>query len=225
MSTSGNGTENLLKQLAEAVIEGDKEKCEELTNNLLGAGLQAKAVLDRGLVPGMDVVGKRFRENEIFLPEVLVSARAMKASLAILEPLMAAANEKPVGTCVIGTVKGDIHDIGKNIVGIMLRGAGYKVIDIGVDNPVEKFLSAIEHEKPQIVAMSALLTTTMGYMKVVVDRIRAEGIPVKIMVGGAPLSQEFAEKIGADAYARSASEAVDTARGLLGSTRETEHGS
>lgn len=208
--------DTLLKELSEAVIAGIKERCEELTQQLLEAGLSAKQILDNGLVPGMDVVGVRFRDNIIFVPEVLISARAMKASLAILEPHLVKANVQKIGTFVIGTVKGDIHDIGKNIVSMMLKGAGFKVVDLGIDTRVEKFMAAAREENADIVGMSALLTTTMGYMKTVVERIKAEGVPVKTMIGGAPVSQAFAEKIGADAYAKNATEAVEKAKILLG---------
>ncbi|MDQ7051724.1 MAG: corrinoid protein [candidate division KSB1 bacterium] len=206
----------LLQQLAQAVIDGNKDQAETLTNQLLDAGLEAKAILDNGLMPGMDVVGQRFRDNLIFVPEVLIAARAMKASLAILEPLLAASNAPQVGTVVIGTVKGDIHDIGKNIVIMMLRGAGFRVVDLGIDTPAEKFLQAAREENADIVGMSALLTTTMGYMKTVIERLKAEGLRVKTMVGGAPISPAFAEQIGADGYAKNAAEAVDKAKALLG---------
>ncbi len=208
--------EELLQQLAQAVIDGNKDQAETLTNQLLDAGLEAKAILDNGLMPGMDVVGQRFRDNLIFVPEVLIAARAMKASLAILEPLLAASNAPQVGTVVIGTVKGDIHDIGKNIVIMMLRGAGFRVVDLGIDTPAEKFLQAARQENADIVGMSALLTTTMGYMKTVIERLRAEGLSVKTMVGGAPISPAFAEQIGADGYAKNAAEAVEKAKWLLG---------
>ncbi len=208
--------EELLKEMSQAVIDGNKEKCEELTRKLLELGLAPKQILDRGLVPGMDVVGVRFRDNIIFVPEVLISARAMKASLAILEPLLTQAKIKEAGIVVIGTVKGDIHDIGKNIVAMMLKGAGFKVIDLGIDTRVEKFLDAIKREKADIVGMSALLTTTMGYMKVVIDKIKEEKLSVKTMVGGAPISQSFAEKVGADRYAKNATEAVERAKELIG---------
>ncbi len=208
--------EELLQQLAQAVIDGNKDQAEALTNQLLDAGLEAKAILDNGLMPGMDVVGQRFRDNLIFVPEVLIAARAMKASLAILEPLLAASNAPQVGTVVIGTVKGDIHDIGKNIVIMMLRGAGFRVVDLGIDTPAEKFLQAAREENADIVGMSALLTTTMGYMKTVIERLRAEGLHVKTMVGGAPISPAFAEQIGADGYAKNAAEAVEKAKALLG---------
>jgi 5-methyltetrahydrofolate--homocysteine methyltransferase len=209
-------TEAYLKEMVQAVINGDKDTCEKLTHKLLEAGLSAKEILDRGLVPGMDVVGVRFRDNIIFVPEVLISARAMKSSLAILEPILAASKIKEAGVYVIGTVKGDIHDIGKNIVSMMLKGAGLKVIDLGINTPAEKFIDTIKKEKADIVGMSALLTTTMGYMQVVVDKLKEEGIQVKTMIGGAPVSAAFAEKIGADAYAKNASEAVEKAKELLG---------
>lgn len=213
--------DQLLKDLSEAVIAGNKERCEALTRELLLGGSEPKQILDGGLVPGMDVVGARFRDNIIFVPEVLISARAMKGSLAILEPLLSAANVKEIGTFVIGTVKGDIHDIGKNIVGMMLRGAGFKVVDLGIDTRAEKFIAAVRQEKAQIVGMSALLTTTMGYMKTVIEQLRTEGLNVRTMIGGAPVSQAFAEKIGADAYARNATEAVEKAKKLLGDRPET----
>ena len=208
--------ENDLKEMAQSVIDGDKDTCEKLTLKLLDAGLSAKEILDRGLVPGMDVVGVRFRDNIIFVPEVLISARAMKGSLAILEPILAESNVKEVGIYVIGTVKGDIHDIGKNIVGMMLKGAGFKVIDLGINTPVEKFIDTIKKENADILGMSALLTTTMGYMQVVIDKLKEQGIQIKTMIGGAPVSAGYAEKIGADAYAKNAAEAVDKAKELLG---------
>ncbi len=212
----------LFARLSTAVIDGNKDQCEELTRQLLAEGVSAKEVLDLGLVPGMDVVGVRFRDNIIFVPEVLISARAMKASLAILEPILAAANVKETGVVVIGTVKGDIHDIGKNIVSMMLRGAGFKVVDLGVDVRVEKFIDAIRREGAHILGMSALLTTTMGYMKTVIAKVNEEGIAVRTMVGGAPVSAAFAATVGADAYAKNASEAVEKAKALLG-IGSTEH--
>jgi len=163
----------------------------------------------------MTVVGIRFRENEIFVPEVLVSARAMKAGLAHLEPIFSASGIPPVGTCVIGTVKGDIHDIGKNLVAMMLRGAGFRVIDLGVNVPTQKFLDAIVEHRPQVVGMSALLTTTMGQMKVNIEAFRAAGVDVRVMVGGAPVSAEYAAGIGADAHGANATEAVEHAVRLV----------
>ncbi len=209
-------TEELYKELSNAVIDGNKDKSVELTNKLLEMGTPAKSILDLGLLPGMEVVGVRFRDNIIFVPQVLISARAMKSSLAIIEPLLSKSDLRGIGTIVIGTVKGDIHDIGKNIVSMMLRSSGFTVIDLGIDTKVEKFLEAIKRENADIVGMSALLTTTMGYMKVVIDKIKDEGIAVKTMIGGAPISNAFSLEIGADGYARNATDAVKLARQLIG---------
>lgn len=209
-------TEELLKQLSSAVIDGNKDKSIELTKQLLNLGMNAKDILDHGLLPGMDVVGIRFRDNIIFVPQVLISARAMKNSLALLEPLLSKSDLKGSGTIIIGTVKGDIHDIGKNIVAMMLRSSGFSVIDLGIDTKAEKFLEAARKENADIVGMSALLTTTMGYMKTVIEKIKEENIPVKVMVGGAPISKSFAEQIGADGYAKNASDAVNLAKTFMG---------
>ena len=208
--------EELLKELSTAVIDGNKDKSVEITNKLLELGLSAKEILDNGLLPGMDVVGVRFRDNIIFVPQVLISARAMKSSLAILEPLLSKSDLRGSGTIVIGTVKGDIHDIGKNIVAMMLRSSGFSVIDLGIDTKVEKFLEAIKNEQADIIGMSALLTTTMGYMKTVIDRLKSEQIFIKTMVGGAPISKGFADQINADGYAKNASDAVKLAKQLMG---------
>ncbi len=208
--------EELLKELSTAVIDGNKDKSVEITNKLLELGLSAKEILDNGLLPGMDVVGVRFRDNIIFVPQVLISARAMKSSLAILEPLLSKSDLRGSGTIVIGTVKGDIHDIGKNIVAMMLRSSGFSVIDLGIDTKVEKFLEAIKNEQADIVGMSALLTTTMGYMKTVIDRLKSEQINIKTMIGGAPISKAFADQINADGYAKNASDAVKLAKQLMG---------
>lgn len=208
--------EELLKQLAQRIIDGKKDDAISITNRLLELDYPPKKILHEGLLPGMDVVGVRFRDNIIFVPQVLISARAMKSSLAILEPLLSEAKIEGVGTVVIGTVKGDIHDIGKNIVAMMLRSNGFKVIDLGIDTSIEKFVDAIHRENPQIVGMSALLTTTMVYMKLVIERIKHDSLPVKVMIGGAPISRNFATQIGADAYAKNASEAVMAARELIG---------
>jgi 5-methyltetrahydrofolate--homocysteine methyltransferase len=204
--------EELLKKLAEAVIIGKHLEAVELTKQLLALNHSPKEILDNGLLPGMDVVGQRFRDNIIFVPQVLISARAMKSSLALLEPLLAESNIPAKGIVIMGTVKGDIHDIGKNIVSMMLRGNGYKVVDIGIDASVEKFIDAVKKENANIVGMSALLTTTMLYMKTVIDKFKSDNLPVKIMIGGAPISKAFAEQIGADAYGKNASEAVRLAR-------------
>jgi len=208
--------EELLKELSTAVIDGNKDKSLEITNKLLELGLSAKEILDNGLLPGMDVVGVRFRDNIIFVPQVLISARAMKTSLAILEPLLSKSDLRGSGTIVIGTVKGDIHDIGKNIVAMMLRSSGFSVIDLGIDTKVEKFLEAIKNEQADIIGMSALLTTTMGYMKTVIERLKSEQINIKTMIGGAPISKAFADQINADGYAKNASDAVKLAKQLMG---------
>lgn len=204
--------EELLQKLAVSVIDGKHLEAVELTNQLLALDYSPKEILDNGLLAGMNVVGQRFRDNIIFVPQVLISARAMKFSLAILEPLLAEANVPVIGTVIMGTVKGDIHDIGKNIVSMMLRGNGFKVVDIGIDASFDKFIDAVKKENAQIIGMSALLTTTMIYMKTVIEKIKSENLSVKIMIGGAPVSKAFAEQIGADAYGKNASEAVRLAR-------------
>ena len=204
--------EELLQKLAISVIDGKHLEAVELTKQLLALNYTPKEILDNGLLAGMSVVGQRFRDNIIFVPQVLISARAMKFSLAILEPLLAEANIPVIGTVIMGTVKGDIHDIGKNIVSMMLRGNGFKVVDIGIDASFEKFIGAVKKENAQIVGMSALLTTTMLYMKTVIEKFKYENLNVKIMIGGAPVSKAFAEQIGADAYGKNASEAVRLAR-------------
>lgn len=204
--------EELLQKLAASVIEGKHLEAVEFTKQLLALNHTPKEILDNGLLAGMNVVGQRFRDNIIFVPQVLISARAMKFSLAILEPLLAESKIPVIGTVIMGTVKGDIHDIGKNIVSMMLRGNGFKVVDIGIDASYEKFLDAVKKENAQIVGMSALLTTTMLYMKTVIDKFKNENLNVKIMIGGAPVSKAFADQIGADAYGKNASEAVRLAR-------------
>src|SRR4030065_2865591 len=207
--------EELLQKLAVAVIDGKHLEAVELMKQLLALDYTPKEILDNGLLAGMSVVGQRFRDNIIFVPQVLISARAMKFSLAILEPLLAEANIPVIGTVIMGTVKGDIHDIGKNIVSMMLRGNGFKVVDIGIDASFEKFIDAVKKENAQIVGMSALLTTTMLYMKTVIEKFKYENLTVKIMIGGAPVSKAFAEQIGADAYEKNASEAVRLAREVV----------
>ena len=204
--------EELLQKLAISIIDGKHLEAVELTKQLLALNHTPKEILDNGLLAGMNVVGQRFRDNIIFVPQVLISARAMKFSLAILEPLLADSNIPAIGTVIMGTVKGDIHDIGKNIVSMMLRGNGFKVVDIGIDASHEKFIDAVKKENAQIVGMSALLTTTMLYMKAVIEKLKGEKLPVKIMIGGAPVSKAFADQIGADAYGKNASEAVRLAR-------------
>jgi len=214
-------SENLFGELSEVIIAGDDTTAAAITQKLLDAEEPAKKILDEGLMPGMNVVGKRFRENIIFVPEVLVSARAMKASMSLLEPILSASNIKETGTIVLGTVKGDIHDIGKNIVGMMMKGAGFKVIDLGINVPPEKFVETARKEQPDIIGLSALLTTTMGGMKTVIEQVRNADLDVKILVGGAPITHEFTEQIGADGFAKNATDAVDRARELIDAQKET----
>jgi 5-methyltetrahydrofolate--homocysteine methyltransferase len=207
---------DLFEDLANQVIEGNAPRTKELTERALQEGRSPKDILENGLLAGMKVVGERFKRNEYYVPEVLMSARAVHAGLAILEPLLAAAGVEPVGVVVIGTVRGDLHDIGKNLVAMMLKGAGFRVIDLGVNVPAEKFIAAVSESKANILAMSALLTTTVVNMKEVIDLLRAKGIPAKVLVGGAPVTENFARQIGADGYSRNASIAVETAKKLLG---------
>ncbi|KAB2923345.1 MAG: cobalamin-binding protein [Bacteroidetes bacterium] len=206
---------SLLLILSQCVIDGRHVESEQTVRTLLGEGASPMSVLDDGLLPGMAVVGQRFRDGEMFLPQVLVSARAMKTAMAVLEPLLAASNVEPKGTVLIGTVKGDVHDIGKNLVSVMLQGNGYRVVDIGTQNPVEKYLAAYEQHRPDVVGLSALLTTTMMYMPTVIAGFRSRGIPVPVIVGGAPVTQRFAGEIGADGYAKNAVDAVDLVNRLL----------
>ena len=206
-----------LQALAEAIINGKRNDAVELTKKLIDAGVPAKQILDEGLISGMSVVGEKFKNGEYFVPEVLVAARAMKASMELLRPLLAASDVEPIGTVVIGTVRGDLHDIGKNLVAMMLEGAGFRVVDLGVDVPAEKFIEAAKEHNANIVGMSALLTTTMTYMPEVIKALEAEGIrkQVKVIVGGAPVTQEWADQIGADGYAPDAASAVDKCKELL----------
>ena len=211
--------EELVQQMHDDLYDGLKEEIEEGTTILLDRGWEPYRVLQEALVGGMTIVGIDFRDGILFVPEVLMSANAMKAGMAILKPLLAETGAESVGTMVIGTVKGDIHDIGKNLVGMMMEGAGFTVIDIGINNPVESYFEAMEEHKPEILGMSALLTTTMPYMKVVIDALVEKGERDKyvVLVGGAPLNEAFAESIGADAYCRDAAVAVETAKELLAS--------
>jgi len=209
--------EDLVQQMHDDLYDGLKEEIEESTNILLERGWTPYSVLTDALVEGMRIVGIDFRDGILFVPEVLLSANAMKAGMAILRPLLAETGAPKVGKIVIGTVKGDIHDIGKNLVGMMMEGAGFEVIDIGINNPVENYLAAIEEHKPDILGMSALLTTTMPYMKVVIDTLKEKGMrdDYIVMVGGAPLNEEFSQAVGADAYCRDAAVAVETAKDLM----------
>ncbi len=215
LSTLADG--DLVSQMHDDLYDGLKEEVEDGVNILLERGFAPYDVLTQALVEGMRIVGIDFRDGILFVPEVLMSANAMKAGMAILRPLLAATGAPRMGKMVIGTVKGDIHDIGKNLVGMMMEGAGFEVIDLGVNNGVEKYLEAIETHRPEIVGMSALLTTTMPYMKVVIEAMKAKGIRNDhvVLVGGAPLNEAFAEAVGADAYCRDAAATVETARALL----------
>ena len=205
-----------LAALAEALIAGDRNKVVELTNQALEEGVSPKDILEKGLIAGMDVVGKRFKANEIYVPEVLIAARAMHGAMDIMKPKLAEAGIKPVGKVVLGTVKGDLHDIGKNLVGMMLTGGGFMVVDAGIDVPAEKFVEICKSEGAELCAMSALLTTTMPQMAEVVKAAKASGIEVKTMIGGAPVTQSYADEIGADGYAPDAASAVDLAKKLVG---------
>jgi methylmalonyl-CoA mutase cobalamin-binding domain/chain len=207
----------LVHQMHDDLYDGLKPEIEEAVKILLSRGWEPYKVLTEALVEGMRIVGIDFRDGILFVPEVLLSANAMKGGMAILKPLLAETDAPKVGKMVIGTVKGDIHDIGKNLVTMMLEGAGFEVIDLGINNPVEKYLAAIEQHQPDILGMSALLTTTMPYMKVVIDTLKQKGIRDKItvLVGGAPLNEEFARAIGADAYCRDAAIAVETAKDFV----------
>jgi methylmalonyl-CoA mutase cobalamin-binding domain/chain len=209
--------EELVKQMHDDLYDGLKEEIEEGVNILLEREWTPYDILTKALVEGMRIVGIDFRDGILFVPEVLLAANAMKGGMAILRPLLAETGAEQVGKMVIGTVKGDIHDIGKNLVGMMMEGAGFEVIDIGINNPVESYLAALEEHKPDILGMSALLTTTMPYMKVVIDTLKEKGMrdDFIVLVGGAPLNEAFAEAIGADAYCRDAAVAVDTAKDFM----------
>ena len=209
--------EELVEQMHDDLYNGMKEEIVEGTEILLKRGWGADKVLNDALVEGMRIVGIDFRDGILFVPEVLMAANAMKGGMALLRPLLAETGAPPIGKVVIGTVKGDIHDIGKNLVGMMLEGAGFEVIDLGINNPVEDYLAALEEHKPDILGMSALLTTTMPYMKVVIDTLKEQGLrdDFIVLVGGAPLNEEFGDAIGADAYCRDAAVAVETAKEFM----------
>ena len=209
--------DELVQQMYDDLYDGLKEEIEEATHILLGRGWTPYEVLTKALVEGMRIVGIDFRDGILFVPEVLLAANAMKAGMNILRPLLAETGAPKVGSMVIGTVKGDIHDIGKNLVGMMMEGAGFDVFDLGINTDVDKYLAALEEHKPDILGMSALLTTTMPYMKVVIDTMVQRGIrdDYVVLVGGAPLNEEFGKAIGADAYCRDAAVAVETAKEFM----------
>ena len=216
--------EDLVLQMHDDLYDGLKEEIEEGTQILLDRGWTPENVLGKALVDGMTIVGIDFRDGILFVPEVLLSANSMKGGMAILKPLLAETGARPVGTMVIGTVKGDIHDIGKNLVSMMMEGAGFEVHDIGINNSVEDYFAALERHKPDILGMSALLTTTMPYMKVVVDALKDQGLrdDYIVMVGGAPLNEEFGLAVGADAYCRDAADAATSAIRLVAERRALE---
>jgi 5-methyltetrahydrofolate--homocysteine methyltransferase len=207
----------IYEQIADEVIKGQADAVKDLVNQAISEEISAEDVLNNGLVAGMNVVSEKFKNNEFFIPEVLVSARAMTAGLDILNPLLAEANVKSKGKIVIGTVKGDLHDIGKNIVGMMLQGAGYEIVDLGADVPKDKFIEFTQKEDADVVGMSALLTTTMIYMKEVIQGLKDAGLrdKVKVIIGGAPVTQAYADQIEADGYAPDAASAVDLAKDII----------
>jgi methylmalonyl-CoA mutase cobalamin-binding domain/chain len=209
--------EELVKQMHDDLYDGLADEIYEGTQILLDRGWAAEKVLNEALVEGMRIVGIDFRDGILFVPEVLLAANAMKAGMELLRPLLAETGVQRIGKVVIGTVKGDIHDIGKNLVAMMLEGAGFEVVDLGINNPVESYLAALEEHKPDILGMSALLTTTMPYMKVVIEELKTKGLRDMyiVMVGGAPLNEEFGKAVGADAYCRDAAVAAETAQALV----------
>jgi 5-methyltetrahydrofolate--homocysteine methyltransferase len=209
---------DILREIAEALIKGDQKRVKTFVEEALRENIPVHEILQRGLVSGMDVVGERFRKDEMWIPEVMVSARAMNAGLEILEPLIRQSETTPRGKFVIGTVKDDLHDVGKNMVVIMMKGAGFQVIDLGINVSPERFVETIREEKPGVIGLSALLTLTLPHMERTIEAITGAGLrdQVKIMVGGAPVTQAFADKIGADGYAPDSAQAVRRARELMG---------
>jgi 5-methyltetrahydrofolate--homocysteine methyltransferase len=207
---------SILEQIKEGVIAGNAKKVKEYTDCAVADGLDVSMILNDGLIAGMNVIGALFKNNEVYVPEVLMAARAMHTGLAVIKPLIVSAGIKEKGVVAIGTVKGDMHDIGKNLVIMMLEGAGYKVIDLGVDVPAEKFLRVVEEQHPQVVGLSALLTTTMPQMQEIVKKLQSYGDRVKIIVGGAPITAKFAREIGAYGYAADAASAVEEVAELIG---------
>ena len=205
-----------MSELKEAIYKGNMIKAKAEVQAALDGGADPQQIIDESMIPAMEAIGKDFAEGRAFVPNLLLSARAMKACLEILKPLMMAENSTILGTVVIGTVKGDLHDIGKNLVAAMLEGRGFKVVNLGADVSKERFIEAAKENNADIICLSALLTTTMGYMKEIVDAVREAGLAVKIMVGGAPLNAEYAASIGADGYSSNANEAVALAKSLMG---------
>lgn len=210
-------TEDLLDELFDAIIAGQRDKVPALVNQILDQRVPPEVILNDSMIPAMDIVGERFEDGLYFVPEMLVAAHSMQAGLNILRPLLAETDVQPIAKIAIGTVRGDIHDIGKNLVTMMLEGAGFEVLDLGVNVPPERFIESVE-SGAQIIGMSALLTTTMVNMQVVLNSLKGAGLRerVKVVIGGAPITQEYAELIGADGYAEDASQAVNVAKRLLG---------
>ncbi len=204
-----------LQAIADALIKGDRDTVVKLTEEALEEGMEPEEILNNGLIAGMEVIGRRFKANEVYVPEVLIAARAMHGGMNVLAPKLAAAGVKPIGTVVLGTVKGDLHDIGKNLVGMMLTGAGLNVIDVGTDVPAEKFIETCKAEDAKVCAMSALLTTTMPQMAEVVKACKDAGIEVKTIIGGAPVTEDYANEIGADGYAPDAASAADKVKEII----------
>jgi len=205
-----------LQELANFVINGKANEAKEAVATALEEGVPVQDILNKGLIAGMNVVGEKFKNNEFYVPEVLIAARAMKWGMEVLEPKLKDAGVKPVASIALGTVKGDLHDIGKNLVGMMLQGAGFNVVDLGIDVPPEKFVEAARDQGCQLVGLSALLTTTMPQMKNVVEALKEAGVDAKVIIGGAPVTQNYADEIGADGYAPDAATAVDVCKRLIG---------
>jgi 5-methyltetrahydrofolate--homocysteine methyltransferase len=205
-----------MKALSEAVIRGDQTKALEITRAAISEGVPPGIILNDGLIAGMNVIGERFKNNEVYIPEVLIAARAMKSALEVLAPKLVEAGVEPVGKAVMGTVQGDLHDIGKNLVAMMLKGAGFDVVDLGVDVSAAKFVEKAKETKAKLVGMSALITTTMPSMEKTIKALKDAGLAVKTMIGGAPVTQAYADRIGADGYAPDAASAVDLAKSLIG---------
>jgi corrinoid protein of di/trimethylamine methyltransferase len=222
MSYTELNLEDLYLQMQDDLYDGIKEEIPVQVQEALRRGQTPQEILDSGLVAGMDIVGVDFRDGILFVPEVLMAANAMKAGMEILRPLLTETGAERIGTMVVGTVKGDIHDIGKNLVAMMMEGAGFEVINLGINVDAEKFINAIRQHKPDIIGMSALLTTTMPYMKVVVDTLGEEGIrdEIYVMVGGAPVTENFAREVGADAYGRDAAVSVEIAKSFMTRKRQ-----
>jgi 5-methyltetrahydrofolate--homocysteine methyltransferase len=204
-----------LKALADVVIKGDQNAAVDMTKAALEDGMAPKSILDEGLIAGMDIIGDRFKKNEVYIPEVLIAARAMKMAMEVLEPELVKAGVEPVGKLVIGTVQGDLHDIGKNLVAMMFKGAGFEVIDLGVDVKPEKFVEQVKESGVQLIGMSALLTTTMPGMEKTIKILKDSGLSAKVIIGGAPVTKDYADKIGADGFAADAASAVDMAKSLV----------